>query len=98
VVPVFDVSSEICFACCSNIDSQPALSFTSGTLEASGLYFYALQKADELNRAIARHLGIVDDLLAELINPTSMSVTVDDLARDHGYPVGDLFEIDMEWF
>ena len=64
---------------------EPALSFTSGTLEASGLYFYALQKADELNRAIAFHLGIVDDLLAELINPTNVSVTVGRLARDHGY-------------
>jgi hypothetical protein len=75
---------------------QPVLGFTSGTLEASGLYFHAIQKADELNRAIVSHLGIVDDLLAELISPTDLSVTVDDLARDHGYPLGDLFELDME--
>jgi len=80
------------------VELEPALSFTSGAMEASGLYFYALQKADELNRAIRSHLGIVDDLLAELINPTDPSITVDDLARDHGYPPGDLFDIDLEWF
>jgi hypothetical protein len=39
---------------------EPALDFTSGTLEADGLYFYALEKAAELNRAIRSHLGIVD--------------------------------------
>ncbi len=77
---------------------EPALSFTSGALEASGLYLYALQKADELNRAIRAHIGIVDDLLAELINPTDASVTVDDLARHHGYPLGDLFHFDLDWF
>jgi hypothetical protein len=77
---------------------EPALSFTSGTLEASGLLIYALEKANELNRAIQSHLGIVDDLLVELINPTGMSVSVDDLARDHGYPVDDLFETDLECF
>ena len=55
---------------------HPALNFASGTMEASGLYFYALQKTEELNRAIRPHVGIVDDLLAELISPTHASVTV----------------------
>ncbi len=77
---------------------EPALSFTSGTLEATGLYLYALLKADELNQAIRSHLGTVDHLLAELISPTDASVTVDDLARHHGYPLGDLFDIDLDWF
>ena len=77
---------------------HPALNFASGTLEATGLYFYALQKAEELNRAIRPHLGIVDDLLAELISPTDASVTVAELARCHGYPLDDLFEIDVAWF
>jgi hypothetical protein len=77
---------------------HPVLNFASGTMEASGLYFYALQKTEELNRAIRRHLGIVDDLLAELISPTHASVTVAELARCHGYPLNDLFEIDVDWF
>ena len=77
---------------------EPALNFASGTLEADGLYVYALEKAEELNRAIRSHLGIIDDLLAELISPTDATVTVDDLARRHGYPLGDLFEIDVAWF
>ena len=77
---------------------EPALRFSSGTLEADGLYVYALERAEELNRAIRSHLGIIDDLLAELISPTDAAVTVDDLARHRGYPLGDLFDIDMDFF
>ena len=77
---------------------HPALNFASGTMEASGLYFYALQKTKELNEAIRPHLAIVDDLLAELISPTGASVTVAELASRHGYPLDDLFEIDVAWF
>ena len=77
---------------------HPALNFASGTLEATGLYFYALQKAEELNRAIRPHLGIIDDLLVELISPTDASFTVAEPARCHGYPLDDLFEIDVDWF
>jgi hypothetical protein len=76
---------------------EPALSFARGTMEASGLYVYALEKAETLNRAIRSHLGIVDDLLAELISPTDASIAVDELARRHGYPLGDRFEIDLDW-
>ena len=77
---------------------EPALGFTSGALEADGLYIYALEKAEELNRAIRPHLGIIDDLLAELVSPTNATVPVGELAKNHGYPVGDLFEIDLDWF
>jgi hypothetical protein len=76
---------------------QPALDFTSGTLEADGLYIYALEKAAELNRAIRSHVGIIDDILAELISPTGASFTVEELAKEHGYPLDDLFEIDVAW-
>jgi hypothetical protein len=31
---------------------EPVLSFARGTMEASGLYVYALEKAETLNRAI----------------------------------------------
>ncbi len=33
------------------LNLEPALDFTSGTLEADGLYIFALEKAGEINRA-----------------------------------------------
>ena len=76
---------------------ETALSFACGTLAASGMYYYALINVANLNQAIEPHLCIVDDILAELISPTDASITVDELARHHGYPPGDLSEIDLDW-
>jgi hypothetical protein len=59
---------------------------------------FALQKAEELNRAGQSRLGIVDDPLAELISTADVSFSVDDLATHHGHSGEDLFEIDITWF
>ena len=67
-------------------------------LEATPLYYYAHQKIGEINRAIHAHLGIVEDLLVELISPTDARFDVTDLARDFGYPLVDLSDLDLDWW
>jgi hypothetical protein len=74
------------------------LSFSSGVLTASGLYLYAHRKTGELNRIIHENVGIIDDLLVTFISPESKEFTVEQLARDYGYPDVDLFEIDADWW
>lgn len=75
---------------------EDALSFSSGVLEASGLYLYAHQRAGELNRIIQKNISIVDDVLVVLINPEARTFSVNQLARDYGYPDVDLSEIDAD--
>jgi hypothetical protein len=73
------------------------LSFSSGVLEASGLFSHALRKMQELNRVIRDNVAGIDDTLAALINPEGLSFSVGQLTRDYGYPDVDLFEIDLDW-
>ncbi|MFI5387051.1 MAG: hypothetical protein ACHQ50_13135 [Fimbriimonadales bacterium] len=77
---------------------RAVLDFSGGVLEATPLYYYAHQKIGEINRAIRPHLGIVEDLLVELISPTDAKFDVTDLARDFGYPLVDLSDLDLDWW
>lgn len=74
------------------------LSFSSGVLEASGLYLYAHWKVGELNRIIQENVAIIEDLLVAFISPEAKEFSVDQLTRDYGYPDVDLFEIDADWW
>jgi hypothetical protein len=74
------------------------LAFSSGVLEASGLYLHAHNKAGELNRVIAANVGIVEDALVELISPEAAAFSLEQLARDFEYPDVDLFDIDSDWW
>jgi hypothetical protein len=73
------------------------LSYSSGVLEASGLFSHAHRKVQELNRVIRDNVAGIDDTLAALINPEGLSFSVGQLTRDYGYPDVDLFEIDLDW-
>ncbi len=77
---------------------ESVLGFNSGVKEATGLYYYAHQKTGEMNRAIHSHLGIIEDLLIALISPSDAKFDEADLGRDFGYPLIDLFEIDVDSF
>jgi len=73
------------------------LAFSSGLLEADGLYLYAHRKAGELNQIIQENIPIVEDILAALVSPEAKSFPLDQMARDYGYPDVDLSEIDEVW-
>ena len=79
----------------TRVDS--VLSFSSGVLEAGGLYLSAYRTAEELNQVIRDHVAIVDDILVALVSPEGASFSVEALARDYGYPDVDLLAIDVEW-
>jgi hypothetical protein len=87
---------EILFAYRGRVEH--VLSFSSGVLEASGLYLYAHRRAGELNRIIKEHVSIIDDHLVAFISPEAREFSVKELVRDHGYPDVDLFEIDADWW
>src|SRR5262249_27865395 len=74
------------------------LSFSSGVLEASGLYRHAYRKVGELNRIIRDNVAIVEDLLVAAISPEAATFSVEQLAREHGYPDVDLHDIDLDWY
>jgi hypothetical protein len=74
------------------------LSFSSGLLEASGLYLHAHLKAGELNQVIRDNVAIIDDSLAALISPEGTAISIEQLVRDYRYPNVDLDEIDLAWF
>jgi hypothetical protein len=76
---------------------EETLSFTSGVLEASGLYLHACHKAEELNTIIRENVAIVEDILVALISPGGLSFSVEQLARDYDYPDVDLLDLDIEW-
>ena len=49
------------------------LSFSSGVMEASGLYLQAHREAAKLNRLIEDNISIIDDILAALISPETLN-------------------------
>jgi hypothetical protein len=61
-------------------------SFSSGVLEASGLYLLAHLKAETQNQMIRDNLATIDDTLAELISPERAVFSQEQLVRDFGYP------------
>ncbi|MBV9124234.1 MAG: hypothetical protein JO112_12825 [Planctomycetes bacterium] len=77
---------------------EKVLTFSSGVLEASGLYAYAHRKAGELNGIIREHVRIIDDLLVALISPQAKTFTVEELSKDYDYPDVDLNVIDADWW
>lgn len=87
---------EILFDYRTRVDD--VLSFSSGVLEASGLYLHAYHKAGELNRVIRDNVAIVEETLVALVSPEGASFSVEQLARDFEYPDVDLFEIDADWW
>jgi len=74
------------------------LAFSSGVLEASGLYLHAHRKAGELNRVIEDNVAVIEDVLLELISPEAAVFSVEQMARDFAYPDVDLFDIDSDWW
>ena len=74
------------------------LNFAGGVAEASGLAYYAYAKVEQLNREIRGKLAIVEDVLAALISPEGRSFSIDELARDYGYPDVDVRGVDAEWY
>ena len=74
---------------------EATVSCFAGTVMASGMNYYALQKAGTINRVLRDNLGIVDDLLVSLISPEAKSFPVGQLVRDFGYPEVDLVAIDL---
>ena len=85
----------ILFSYRERIDQAP---FSSGVMEASGLYLQAHRVAAKLNRLIQDNISIIEDILAALISPEAVEFSVEQLARDHGYPDVDLGDIDEEWW
>lgn len=74
------------------------LSFSDEVMEASGLYLHAHHKVGELNRVIWDNIETVEDLLLEIISPKGESFSVEQLAKDYGYPNDNLSEIDEDWW
>lgn len=72
------------------------LTFSDGVLAASGLYLFAHQKTDELNRIVRENLGIIDDILVAIISPEEKQFSMVQMVNDYGYPDVDLCKIDFE--
>jgi len=51
-----------------------------------------------LNRVIQDNVGVIEDILVDLISPEAAAFSVENLARDFAYPDVDLFEIDSDWW
>lgn len=73
------------------------LSFSSGVMEASGLYLQAHLKSKELNLVIWDNIATVENLLIEIISPEGESFSVEELVKSYGYPIANLSEIDEDW-
>ena len=74
------------------------LSFSSGVVEASGLFLLAHKRAGAQNQIIDGSLDPIDSTLAELISPVGARFTRKQLVRDFGYPDVDVSEIDVDWW
>ena len=72
------------------------LEFSGGVLEASGLYLHAYRKAGELNQVIQDNIGVIEDILVDLISPEAAVFSVEQLAQDFAYPDVDLLDIDLD--
>ena len=75
---------------------EPALSFSSGVMEAGGLDYYAHAKVAQVNQVIREQVQVVDDILVELISPKRTTFTRRKLVRDYGYPEDDLDQVDED--
>jgi hypothetical protein len=76
---------------------QQVLGFSDGVLEVSGASLYALLKIREANTVVKGVVGPIEDMLADLIDPTGRRYSVEALVRDYGYPEDDLDAIDDAW-
>lgn len=75
---------------------ESLLTFSDGVLLASGLYFFAHQKTEELNRIVRENLDIIDDILVAIISPEEKQFSMVQMVNDYGYPDVDLCKIDLE--
>lgn len=87
-----------CFRILMNYRLQlnKVLTYSGGVLEASGLYLLAYIKVEELNKKIQMHVKIVDEILASLISPESLSFSIEELVLKFDFPDVDLREIDFD--
>ncbi len=76
---------------------EKVLAHPKRILAASGWIAHACCQMQELNRVIAEHLPLVEDVLAALISPEGRQFELTELVRDYGYPDVDLNEIDHDW-
>lgn len=73
------------------------LTFNSGVLAASHLYYYALLKTEELNKIINENLEPIDTIIGLIISPNNQSFSRKQLIEKFDYPDVNLSEIDIKW-
>jgi hypothetical protein len=79
----------------TNLDS--ALRFSSGVLEASGLYYFAHHRIKRLNTKICDNVDIVEDVLELILSPIREKFSAQELIAEYGFPDVDLSNIDADW-
>lgn len=76
---------------------EKVLVYPDRILTAGGWISLAHKRIRELNRVLADHLPLVDDVLAALISSEGRRFELLEMVRDYGYPDVDLDEIDIDW-
>jgi len=73
------------------------LTFSSGVMEASGLYLFAHLKVQSLNRVVHPRVPKLDKALTRLICPKAKSFSMQQLVWEYKYPDPAIDDEDDEW-
>jgi hypothetical protein len=70
----------------------------SGVMAASGVYRIPFNLMKDISRKITKEFAGIEQILAYLINPEGQQYSIEELNLQFGYPIVDLFELDMHWY
>lgn len=77
---------------------QKLTSVKDSVLEYSENNRYSILIIDTINNKLQSDIKAIDNILEYLINPNQINITKQELIEKYNYPVGDLDDIDSEWF
>lgn len=76
---------------------ESILTYNNGYLAAGLTTGLKLIIVNHFNHRIEREVDFLDRILIEFINPYKVTVTLEELNNEYGYPLVDIDEIDWEW-
>lgn len=77
---------------------QKLISSRDGIIEYSMSHSYPVAIIEEINTKLQVDIEAINSILAYLINPQEINLSIQELKEQYKYPEGDLQEIDINWF
>jgi hypothetical protein len=76
---------------------EKLISKKRGVLAASGVHRIPINLMNEIDHKMTKEFAGIEQILTYLINPGGLQYSEQELNLQFGYPIVDLFELDLDW-